>query len=293
MFDPLSPTLPLRGRELIKQQQDRPLLSQCRARAILPTMNDDQLLRYSRQIMLPQVDIAGQETLLAARVLIVGAGGLGSPAAMYLAAGGIGQLVIADHDTVELSNLQRQLLHHDSDLGRNKAASAKDTLAAVNPGLAITAIPEKLAGKRLATETAAADVVVDCSDNFATRFAINRACVEHRTPLVSGAAVRFEGQLAVFDKRQDENPCYRCLYEEGHNEDETCTDNGVLSPVVGIIGAMQALEALKLLLSIESNSVGRLQLFNGLTSEWRTLTLSRDPACPVCGAGQAQRHTTG
>jgi len=256
-------------------------------------MNDDQLLRYSRQIMLPQVDVAGQETLLASRVLIVGAGGLGSPAAMYLAAGGIGQLVIADHDTVELSNLQRQLLHHDSDLGRNKAASAKDTLAAVNPGIAITAIPEKLAGTRLATETAAADVVLDCSDNFATRFAINRACVEHRTPLVSGAAVRFEGQLSVFDKRQANNPCYRCLYEEGRDEDETCTANGVLSPVVGIIGAMQALEALKLLLSMDNITAGRLQVFNGLTSEWRTLTLSRDPACPVCGEGQTQQHTTG
>ncbi len=255
-------------------------------------MNDDQLLRYSRQIMLPQVDVAGQETLLASRVLIVGAGGLGSPAAMYLAAAGIGQLVIADHDTVELSNLQRQLLHHDSDLGRNKAASAKDTLAAVNPGIAITAIPEKLAGKRLATETAAADVVLDCSDNFATRFAINRACVEHRTPLVSGAAVRFEGQLSVFDKRQDNNPCYRCLYEEGRDEDETCTANGVLSPVVGIIGAMQALEALKLLLSMDNITAGSLQVFNGLTSEWRTLTLSRDPACPVCGEEQSQQHTT-
>mgnify|MGYP001825054268 CR=1 FL=1 len=263
------------------------LLFQYQVRAILLTMNDDQLLRYSRQIMLPQVDVAGQETLLASRVLIVGAGGLGSPASMYLAAGGIGQLVIADHDTVELSNLQRQLLHHDSDLGRNKAASAKDTLAAVNPGVSVTAIPEKLAGSRLSKETAAADVVLDCSDNFDTRFAINRACVEHRTPLVSGAAVRFEGQLSVFDKRQDENPCYRCLYEEGRDEDETCTTNGVLSPVVGIIGAMQALEALKLLLSMDNITAGRLQVFNGLTSEWRTLTLSRDPACPVCGTGLA------
>jgi len=253
-------------------------------------MNDDQLLRYSLQIMLPQVDIAGQETLLASRVLIVGAGGLGSPAAMYLAAGGIGQLVIADHDTVDLSNLQRQLLHHDNDLGRNKAASAQDTLAAINPGVTITAIPEKLAGKRLSTETAAADVVLDCSDNFDTRFAINRACVEHRTPLVSGAAVRFEGQLSVFDKREDENPCYRCLYEEGRDEDETCTTNGVLSPVVGIIGAMQALEAIKLLLSIDHNTAGRLQVFNGLNSEWRTLALSRDPACPVCGKGPARQH---
>ena len=245
-------------------------------------MNDDQLLRYSRQIMLPQVDVAGQEKLLAARVLIIGAGGLGSPAAMYLAAAGIGHLVIADHDQVELSNLQRQLLHRDGDIGRNKADSAQDSLTAINPDIAVAAIPARLGGKQLSTETAGADVVLDCSDNFDTRFGINRACVQHRTPLVSGAAVRLEGQLSVFDSRDENSPCYRCLYEEGEEEDQTCAGNGVLSPVVGIIGTLQALEALKLVLNIGDSLSGRLLLFDGLTQEWRTLKLSRDSRCPVC-----------
>ncbi len=245
-------------------------------------MNDEQLLRYSRQIMLPQVDVAGQEKLLDSRMLIIGAGGLGSPAAMYLATAGIGHLVIVDHDSVELSNLQRQLLHRDRDIGRNKAESARDTLTAVNPEITVTAIPAKLTGEQLDTEAKAADVVLDCSDNFATRFEINRACVQQRTPLVSGAAVRFEGQLSVFDSRDKDSPCYRCLYEEGIEEDETCTENGVLSPVVGIIGAMQALEALKLVLSTGNGLSGRLLLFDGLAHDWRTLNLTRDPACPVC-----------
>jgi len=245
-------------------------------------MNDEQLLRYSRQIMLPQVDVAGQEKLLDSRMLIIGAGGLGSPAAMYLATAGIGHLVIVDHDSVELSNLQRQLLHRDRDIGRNKAESARDTLTAVNPEITVTAIPARLTGKQLDAEAKAAAVVLDCSDNFATRFEINRACVQQRTPLVSGAAVRFEGQLSVFDSRDKDSPCYRCLYEEGIEEDETCTENGVLSPVVGIIGAMQALEALKLVLSTGNGLSGRLLLFDGLAHDWRTLNLTRDPACPVC-----------
>lgn len=245
-------------------------------------MNDEQLLRYSRQIMLPQVDVAGQEKLLDSRMLIIGAGGLGSPAAMYLATAGIGHLVIVDHDSVELSNLQRQLLHRDRDIGRNKAESARDTLTAVNPEITVTAIPARLTGEQLDAEAKAADVVLDCSDNFATRFEINRACVQQRTPLVSGAAVRFEGQLSVFDSRDRDSPCYRCLYEEGIEEDETCTENGVLSPVVGIIGAMQALEALKLVLSTGNGLSGRLLLFDGLAHDWRTLNLARDPACPVC-----------
>ncbi len=245
-------------------------------------MNDEQLLRYSRQIMLPQVDVAGQEKLLDSRMLIIGAGGLGSPAAMYLATAGVGHLVIVDYDNVELSNLQRQLLHRDQDVGRNKAESARDTLTAVNPEITVTAIPARLTGKQLDAEAKAAAVVLDCSDNFATRFEINRACVQQRTPLVSGAAVRFEGQLSVFDSRDKDSPCYRCLYEEGIEEDETCTENGVLSPVVGIIGAMQALEALKLVLSTGNGLSGRLLLFDGLAHDWRTLNLTRDPACPVC-----------
>ena len=245
-------------------------------------MNDEQLLRYSRQIMLPQVDVAGQERLLAARMLLIGAGGLGSAAAMYLAAAGVGHLIIADHDRVELSNLQRQLLHRDSDIGHNKADSAHDSLSEINPETVVTAIPERLAGESLDKETAHADVVIDCSDNFTTRFDVNRACVQHRTPLVSGAAVRLEGQLSVFDSRVDHSPCYRCLYTEGEEQDQTCAENGVLSPLVGIIGTMQALEALKLVLKTGDTLIGRLVLFDGMAHEWRTLKLVRDRACPVC-----------
>ena len=245
-------------------------------------MNDAQLLRYSRQIMLPQVDIRGQEQLLSSRALIVGAGGLGSPAAMYLAAAGVGQLAIADHDIVELSNLQRQLLHHDSDIGRNKVESARDTLATVNPDTRVSALAQSLQGEALDNEVRQADVVLDCCDNFATRFAVNRACVEQRTPLVSGAAIRMEGQIAVFDARLDNSPCYHCLYREGEQEDQTCSGNGVLSPVVGIIGSLQALEALKVILAVGETLAGRLVIFDGYTHEWRSLTLKQDPDCTVC-----------
>ena len=246
-------------------------------------MNDEQLLRYSRQIMLPQVDVAGQEKLLAAHMLLIGAGGLGSAAAMYLAAAGVGRLVIADHDRVELSNLQRQLLHRDRDIGRNKADSAHDCLADINPRTTVTAIPARLSGPQLDMHIADADVVLDCSDNFSTRFDVNRACVRHRTPRVSGAAVRFEGQLSVFDSRDGASPCYRCLYTEGEEQDQTCAENGVLSPIVGIIGALQALEALKLALDTGRTLAGRLVLFDGLAHEWRTVKLARDADCPVCG----------
>lgn len=246
-------------------------------------MNDAQLLRYSRQIMLPQVDIKGQEQLLSARVLIIGAGGLGSPAAMYLAAAGVGHLVIADHDVVDLSNLQRQLLHHDSDIGRSKVESAQESLTTINPDIQVTAIAQKLHGEALDREIRQASVVLDCSDNFATRFAVNRACVARRTPLVSGAAIRMEGQVAVFDSRAANSPCYHCLYKEGEEEDQTCSGNGVLSPVVGIIGSLQALEALKVILAIGETLAGRLVIFDGLRHEWRTLTLKADADCTVCG----------
>jgi adenylyltransferase/sulfurtransferase len=246
-------------------------------------MNDAQLLRYSRQIMLPQVDIEGQQQLLSARALIIGAGGLGSPAAMYLAAAGVGHLVIADHDVVELSNLQRQLLHHDNDIGRNKVASAQESLATINPDIRVTAIAKKLHGAALHNAIRQADVVLDCSDNFATRFAVNRHCVMQQTPLVSGAAIRMEGQLAVFDSRTKNSPCYHCLYKEGEQEDQTCSENGVLSPIVGIIGSLQALEALKVILSIGETLAGRLVIFDGFTHEWRTLILKPDPDCTVCG----------
>ncbi len=246
-------------------------------------MDDKQLLRYSRQIMLPQVDVAGQETLLASRALIIGAGGLGSPAAMYLAAAGVGHIAIADPDTVEISNLQRQLLHSGNDLGRAKALSAQDTLEAINPDVQVTAIEARLSGEPLAAQVQQADIVLDCSDNFDTRFAVNTACVRHRTPLVSGAAVRMEGQLSVFLPGTAESPCYACLYRQGENEDQTCSENGVLSPVVGVIGSLQALEAIKVLLSLGDSLCGKLVLFDGLTHEWRTLGLKRDLDCPVCG----------
>jgi molybdopterin/thiamine biosynthesis adenylyltransferase len=245
-------------------------------------MNDAQLLRYSRQIMLPQVDIDGQERLLAARALIIGAGGLGSPAAMYLAAAGVGHIAIADPDSVELSNLQRQLLHHDRDIGRNKVDSAEDTLKLVNPDVQVSTIAAALQDEALGEEARQADVVLDCSDNFATRFAVNRACVKHRTPLVSGAAIRMEGQLAVFDSSRENSPCYHCLYKEGEETDQTCTGNGVLSPLVGIIGSLQALEAIKVIVSMGETLAGRLVIFDGFTHEWRTLTLKQDPDCTVC-----------
>jgi adenylyltransferase/sulfurtransferase len=246
-------------------------------------MNDDDLLRYSRQIMLPQIDINGQERLLAAGMLVIGAGGLGSPAAMYLAAAGVGRLVIADPDTVELSNLQRQLLHRDRDIGREKADSARDTLLDINPHIQVTAINAALQGEQLDEAVRDADVVLDCSDNFDTRFAVNASCVQQKTPLVSGAAVRFAGQLAVFDAGDNTSPCYSCLYKSGEETDQTCSENGVLAPVVGIIGAMQALEAIKTVLRLGENLTGRLVLFDGLTHEWRSLKLPRDPECPVCG----------
>lgn len=234
-------------------------------------MDDNQLLRYSRQIMLPQVDIPGQTKLLTSRVLVIGAGGLGSAAAIYLATAGTGQLVIADHDCVELSNLQRQILHTVNDIGRQKTASAKDTLAAINPDIMVTALDEQLAGNRLDDEVAKADVVLDCSDNFATRFAVNSACVKHQTPLVSGAAIRLEGQLAVFLPGTENSPCYSCLYKEGEEEDQTCSENGVLSPIVGIIGSLQALEAIKVILSLGDILTGHLLVFDGMTQEWRKL----------------------
>jgi adenylyltransferase/sulfurtransferase len=246
-------------------------------------MDDRQLLRYSRQIMLPQVDVAGQETLLAAHALVIGAGGLGSPAAMYLAAAGVGHLAIADPDAVEHSNLQRQLLHGEGDLGRSKVASARDSLCAINPDVSVSTVEARLAGEALEAEVRQADVVLDCSDNFDTRFAVNAACVRLGIPLVSGAAVRMEGQLSVFLPGRADSPCYACLYRQGEDEDGTCAENGVLSPVVGVIGSLQALEAIKVLLSLGDSLCGRLLLFDGLAQEWRTLNLKRDPHCPVCG----------
>ena len=246
-------------------------------------MNDNQLLRYSRQIMLPQCDIEGQQKLLAAKILIVGAGGLGSPAAMYLAAAGVGNITIYDDDEVELSNLQRQIAHHTPDIGIDKVISTRQTLNKLNPDINVTAIKQRLAGQQLAIETTAADVVLDCSDNFSTRFAINRACVEHQTPLVSGAAIRFEGQISVFTAGKNDSPCYNCLYSSEGEELQNCSTNGVIAPITGIVGSIQALEAMKLILNIGETLTGRLLLLDGLTMEWQTLKLRKNAACPTCG----------
>jgi molybdopterin-synthase adenylyltransferase len=246
-------------------------------------MNDQQLLRYSRHILLPQIDIEGQAAITQARVLIVGAGGLGSPAAMYLASAGVGTLVLADGDTVDLTNLQRQILHRSDSIGQPKVDSGARTLGSINPETKVVAINERLSGERLAEEIASADVVLDCTDNFATRHAINRACVKFRKPLVSGAAIRFDGQLSVFDARQDNAPCYYCLFPETDDaNEERCATMGVFAPLVGIIGACQAAEALKLIVGCGTSLNGRLLLLDALAMSWREVSIPRDPACTVC-----------
>lgn len=247
-------------------------------------MNDQQLLRYSRQIMLPDVDIDGQEKLLAARVLIIGLGGLGSPVAMYLAAAGVGHLILADFDTVDLSNLQRQIAHTTDRIGQSKVKSAAQTLRALNPDVQITCVNEVLDADALQAQIANVDLVVDCCDNFQTRFAVNAACVAARVPLVSGAAIRLEGQVAVFDSRKPHCPCYRCLYDEESEENTSCAANGVLAPLVGIIGSMQALEAIKLIVGFGTSLAGKLLVFDARHSQWRELKLPKDPQCPVCSA---------
>ncbi len=250
-------------------------------------MNDEQLLRYSRQIMLPAIGIEGQEQLLASRVLIVGLGGLGSPVAMYLAAAGIGELVLADFDHVDLTNLQRQIVHTTSSVGQLKVDSARDTLRALNPECRIETISRKLEDAALEEEVKKADLVIDGTDNFTTRFAINDACVAQQTPLVSGAAIRMEGQISVFTG-QPGDPCYRCLYGSAAELDETCSANGVLAPLVGIIGSMQALEAIKVLTGAGSPLVGRLLLLDALSMQWQSLILKKDPACKTCSTPVAQ-----
>jgi len=246
-------------------------------------MHDDQLLRYSRHILLNEIGLEGQEKLLAARVLLIGAGGLGSPIALYLAAAGVGHLTLCDHDRVELTNLQRQIAHHTSSIGQNKAESATLAARAINPTIQITALAQRADEVFLATQVAQADVVIDASDNFATRHAVNRACVTQRKPLVSGAAVRFDGQIAVFDLRQDTAPCYHCLFPEAGEADEMrCADNGVFAPLVGIIGCTQAAEAIKLIVGCGTSLNGKLLLLDSLEMNWRSVRLKRDPACAVC-----------
>jgi molybdopterin-synthase adenylyltransferase len=248
-------------------------------------MNDDQLLRYSRHILLPELDIAGQEAILKSRVLIIGAGGLGSPAAMYLASAGVGTIILADGDTVDLTNLQRQIMHRDDSVGRFKAESGRDMLTALNPETITVALPQRLDGGLLDAHIREADVVLDCTDNFATRHAINRACVRFAKPLVSGAAVRFDGQLSVFDKRDAKNPCYHCLFPDGEDVEETrCAVMGVFAPITGIVGTMQAAEALKIITGCGEPLVGRLLLINALGMDLRTVRYGRDEACAVCGS---------
>jgi len=233
--------------------------------------------------MLPQCDIEGQQKLLSAKVLIVGAGGLGSPAAMYLAAAGIGHISVADHDTVDLSNLQRQIAHRTVDIGVNKAISTAQTLNALNPDISVDIIKQKLAGDELETAVHKADVVLDCSDNFATRFAINSACVKYKTALVSGAAIRFEGQVSVFTPGINNSPCYNCLYTNEGEELQNCATNGVIAPITGIVGSIQALEAIKLILDIGETLTGRLLLLDGLSMEWNTMKFRKNSKCPTCG----------
>lgn len=244
-------------------------------------MKDNQLLRFSRQIMLPAIGIEGQEKLLESRVLIVGLGGLGSPVAMYLAAAGVGELVLLDFDVVDLTNLQRQIIHTTDRIGIKKVESAKQALQDLNPDCRVTTIDRMLEPEEMAEQIANVDLVVDGTDNFSTRFAINSACVASRTPLVSGAAIRMEGQISLFTG-QPGDPCYHCLYGSGSEVNETCSENGVLAPVVGIIGSVQATEAIKVLTGAGTTLNGKLMLLDALHMQWRTLKLKVDPDCPVC-----------
>ncbi|MDR0578578.1 MAG: HesA/MoeB/ThiF family protein [Candidatus Accumulibacter sp.] len=252
-------------------------------------MNDEQLLRYSRHILLDPIGIEGQARIAGARALIVGAGGLGSPAALYLASAGVGKITLADGDAVDLTNLQRQILHAQDRIGQAKALSGQAALKNINPEVDVVPVTERLAGEQLAALVAEADVVLDCCDNFDTRHAINRACVQHRAPLVSGAAVRFAGQISVFDSRRRDSPCYHCLFPEGEKTEEPrCAVTGVFAPLTGIIGAMQAAEALKLVCGVGEPLLGRLLLLDGLTMEWRCVRFARNPRCAVCADHAAE-----
>jgi molybdopterin/thiamine biosynthesis adenylyltransferase len=246
-------------------------------------MNDDQLLRYSRHILLDEIGIEGQQALLDASALVIGAGGLGSPAALYLASAGVGRIVLVDDDEVDLTNLQRQIMHATDRVGQPKVESGRKALLQINPGVEVVALRERAAGDRLAELVRAASVVLDCSDNFSTRHAVNRACVAARVPLVSGAAIRFDGQLSVFDPRSPQSPCYACLFPEDSGfEDVACSSMGVFAPLVGVIGAMQAAEALKLLIGIKPSLAGRLLLLDGRAMEWTSIGIARNDACRTC-----------
>jgi molybdopterin/thiamine biosynthesis adenylyltransferase len=251
-------------------------------------MDDRQRLRYSRHLLLNEFGEEAQERLLAANALVIGAGGLGSAALLYLAASGIGHITVCDGDKVDLTNLQRQVVHRNESIGKPKAASAASTLAAINPEIRVEALDERAGPDRLMALVRAADVVLDCSDNFATRHALNRACVAHRKPLVSGAGLRFDGQIAVFDLRREDAPCYHCLFaEDARAEEERCATLGVFAPLVGVVGTLQAMEAIKLVTGVGETLAGRLVLFDALASRWHEVRLARDPHCRVCGAHRA------
>jgi len=246
-------------------------------------VDDQQLLRYSRHIMLPELDIEGQQRLLNARVLLVGLGGLGCPVALYLAASGVGELILADGDDVDLSNLQRQIAHGNADIGHLKVESARESILALNPDVKVRCIGRRLSGQELFEQVKKVDVVIDASDNFTSRFDINRACVDLKVPLVSGAAIRSEGQLIVFNSGEDSSPCYRCLYDDSVSDANlSCSESGVLAPLVGMIGAMQASETLKLLTGYGRPLVGRLFIFDAYSMEMKTLKVNQREDCPVC-----------
>lgn len=248
-------------------------------------MEDNQLLRYSRQIMLPEIDIDGQARLLGASALVVGLGGLGSPVAMYLAAAGVGRLIVNDFDTVDLTNLQRQIAFGTGDIGRSKAEACAERLHSMNPDVRVDPLTERLSPAALREWAEQVDVVLDCSDNFETRFAVNAACVATRTPLVSGAVIRFEGQLAVFTPGDGESPCYNCLYPQTGELEANCARNGVIAPLPGIVGSLQALESIKLLAGLGNAGKTRLLIFDALRLEWHAVKLARNPHCPTCGNG--------
>ncbi len=247
-------------------------------------LTDEQLLRYSRQIMLGEIDIAGQEQLQSSKVLIIGLGGLGSPVAMYLASAGVGSLTLVDDDEVELSNLQRQIIHDQQSVGESKVDSAAKRISVINSDVDVVAVNKRLDENGLSELVKNADLVLDCTDNFSSRFLINKCCVAHKTPLVSGAAIRMEGQLLTVDPRIEGSPCYQCLYPKAGDDELSCANSGVLAPLVGVIGSMQAIEAIKVLCGVGESLVGRLQLFDAKTMQWHTLKLNADKCCPVCAS---------
>ena len=252
---------------------------------MLAAMNDDQLLRYSRHILLDEIGIEGQTRLLQSHALVIGAGGLGSPVALYLGTAGVGRLTLVDHDTVDVTNLQRQIAHNLSRVGSPKAESARSTINAINPDVQVIAVTQRADAPWLDAAVQGADVVIDCSDNFDTRHAVNAACVAHHKPLVSGAAIGFDGQVSVYDSRQAEAPCYACIFPaESTFEEVRCSTMGVFAPLVGIIGTVQAAEALKLLMGVGSSLAGRLQMLDARTMEWTEIRMARQPGCAVCGA---------